>query len=150
MNIDRREMLSLCAVLPFVGFSSDNQKKVQFSQYIGPGKRNRIDQVWADWIIEKSKAPKDICWESDSTEKYDGDTSTFAKSIYRELVKGCYLSKEHSEWFTSPRQPWRENYLWYGDVNLVKDTIHLMNGSVKTFYYICRGDAAIILRPKPD
>lgn len=142
MNIDRREMLSVCAVLPFVGFYFDNPKTVQFSQYIGPGKNNVIDPAWADRIFEKFKAKK-IDEFNNGVRTRSIDLSRHPCKTKRQVVEGCYLSKEHVEWFSSCLA---KDYIWYGNVDLVKDTMHFVDGRVKTDYYLDCSDSATILR----
>lgn len=149
-------MLGVGIALPFVEFSHQNPNFVKFSKYVGPvvsklyevessklvwdsRVKNIIDPVWAEETISKFKPEK-------RTIRFGDVDDLKCLCIVRERVEGCYLSKNQPEWFTagneSDLENWKENFFWYGDVTLVKDTIHFKDMSVKTDYYLCRGKNA--------
>lgn len=154
MDLTRREMLLSCAALPLVGMPTASlpdqrgfyqpPKVVRFSDYTGPGQKNPINPKWAEFIFANFEY-----------EEYSIECSgEVTKRIDRQIVEGCFLQKSQPEWFTAGAKTnpdhWKEQYLWYGDVRLVKDTWHLADGRVNVQYYHCRGDNAIALRRAKD
>jgi len=155
MELTRREMLRACAAIPlglpttFLHESSDQRdlncvyqppKVVRFSNYQGPGKSNRINSDWAEFIFANYE-----CEEC----SIKGGNKKITKMVMQ-FVEKCFLPKFQPEWFTDARDNWKEQYIWYGDVRLVKETFYLTNGHVKVDYYCCRGDDAVILRRAKD
>lgn len=151
MELNRREMLAACAAIPFGTYTASQPggdqrewfqpyKVVRYISYEGPGKKNSINPKWAEFIFTE-------CEYEEYCIQCNGEVT---KRIDRQIVDGCFLPESQPEWFTAGAETsldhWKEQYLWYGDVRLVKDVWHLTDGRVKVDYYLCRGDNAIILR----
>jgi len=124
-------MLYGCLAFPFVGLlkQQDDPFTIQYTNWQGPGKPNKVNAEWADYIIAHHK-----------TNHYQYSIHRYIDTV-REYCDKVWLPESFQEWFTG--KPSDEEYLWYGKSELVKDTMYLQNGSVKVAYYICRGENSI-------